>query len=195
MVIVSHGLGLVRQLCDHAAWIDRGLLRSIGPVDDVVGSYVDEVHRTDASPERGWQGEGPFTVHAVRVCSHATTDGSVRSRAPFRIEVDWSSPGSDEAISVGLAVRRVDGFPFATIRSVPFTPPTGRLSEGTLVYEGAVLPLVPGGYEIDVTARSGSAQRPHGEWKRSVRFTVTADPALGAVPPGLVELGGTWSGA
>ncbi len=43
LVFVTHQLGLVRELCDRAAWLDKGKVRSIGDPDRVVDDYLQEV--------------------------------------------------------------------------------------------------------------------------------------------------------
>ena len=45
IVLVSHDLGSVRELCTRAAWIDGGRLRALGDVDSVVEEYNRAVHR------------------------------------------------------------------------------------------------------------------------------------------------------
>lgn len=44
IVIVSHDLDAVTSLCDRAIWLDAGLLRDDGAVDDVVASYLQDVY-------------------------------------------------------------------------------------------------------------------------------------------------------
>ena len=39
LVVVSHGLALVRRLCDEGLWIEHGKVRATGPVDEVVDAY------------------------------------------------------------------------------------------------------------------------------------------------------------
>ncbi len=39
LVVVSHGLGLVRRLCDDGVWLDHGVVRAAGAVDVVVDAY------------------------------------------------------------------------------------------------------------------------------------------------------------
>ena len=39
IVFVSHSHGQVAQLCDRAAWIDRGILRAEGPCPEVLARY------------------------------------------------------------------------------------------------------------------------------------------------------------
>ena len=39
VVLVAHGMDVIRTLCDRALWIEDGVARAIGPASDVVGAY------------------------------------------------------------------------------------------------------------------------------------------------------------
>lgn len=39
VIFVSHSLATVKDMCDQAAWIDNGVLRVVGDVDDVIAAY------------------------------------------------------------------------------------------------------------------------------------------------------------
>ena len=39
LVVVSHGMPTVRKLCDDGLWLDKGLVRAHGPIDEVVDEY------------------------------------------------------------------------------------------------------------------------------------------------------------
>lgn len=39
ILLVSHGMELIREMCDRAAWLDHGELRVLGPVDEVAAQY------------------------------------------------------------------------------------------------------------------------------------------------------------
>jgi teichoic acid transport system ATP-binding protein len=43
LMFVSHGLGEVRRQCNRALWIEKGVLRADGPVDEVVDQYIASV--------------------------------------------------------------------------------------------------------------------------------------------------------
>jgi len=43
VILVSHALGTVRQMCDRAAWIDKGVLKMVDDVGPVVDAYEDSV--------------------------------------------------------------------------------------------------------------------------------------------------------
>jgi ABC-type polysaccharide/polyol phosphate transport system ATPase subunit len=41
IVLVSHALGTIQDLCDHAIWMHLGELRRQGPPDEVIGAYTE----------------------------------------------------------------------------------------------------------------------------------------------------------
>jgi ABC-2 type transport system ATP-binding protein/lipopolysaccharide transport system ATP-binding protein len=48
IVLVTHSLSLVGDLCDEAAWLDGGTLKAVGPARDVVDAYLGAVNRREA---------------------------------------------------------------------------------------------------------------------------------------------------
>jgi ABC-type polysaccharide/polyol phosphate transport system ATPase subunit len=38
-VISSHSAGILRDLCEKAIWLDKGMVTAFGPVDDVLAAY------------------------------------------------------------------------------------------------------------------------------------------------------------
>jgi ABC-type polysaccharide/polyol phosphate transport system ATPase subunit len=44
MVVVSHDLDSLAQLCDQAIWMDHGRLRKKGPIREVIAAYSRSVH-------------------------------------------------------------------------------------------------------------------------------------------------------
>jgi lipopolysaccharide transport system ATP-binding protein len=47
IIFVSHGLEVVRTLCDQAIWLDHGMARAVGPAGEVVDAYLAEVNRQE----------------------------------------------------------------------------------------------------------------------------------------------------
>ena len=47
IIFVSHGLEVVRTLCDQAVWLDHGMARAVGPAGEVVDAYLAEVNRQE----------------------------------------------------------------------------------------------------------------------------------------------------
>lgn len=44
MIIVSHGLGQIADLCDEAVWLDHGQVRGVGASRSIVRRYLDDVN-------------------------------------------------------------------------------------------------------------------------------------------------------
>jgi ABC-type polysaccharide/polyol phosphate transport system ATPase subunit len=44
VLIVSHGLEVVKQLATGCVWLDRGIVRAEGPANDVVAAYMSDEH-------------------------------------------------------------------------------------------------------------------------------------------------------
>ena len=40
LMFVTHGLAEIRRQCNRAIWIEQGVLRADGAVDDVIDEYV-----------------------------------------------------------------------------------------------------------------------------------------------------------
>jgi lipopolysaccharide transport system ATP-binding protein len=43
VIMVSHGMGAVRSMCDDVAWIEKGYLRAVGETDTVVTEYLESI--------------------------------------------------------------------------------------------------------------------------------------------------------
>ena len=41
VVIVSHALNTLRELCDRVLWLHDGEIRKIGPTNEILDEYVD----------------------------------------------------------------------------------------------------------------------------------------------------------
>jgi lipopolysaccharide transport system ATP-binding protein len=62
VVLVTHSLGLIRDLCDEAAWLEHGEIRKLGPAREVADAYIASVNERE--------------VHAQQVdAGPASTDG------------------------------------------------------------------------------------------------------------------------
>ncbi|MDE2577443.1 MAG: ABC transporter ATP-binding protein [Hyphomicrobiales bacterium] len=47
ILVVSHGLDYLKDLCDRVIWIDAGAVREIGPPNDVIPAYVATVRKDE----------------------------------------------------------------------------------------------------------------------------------------------------
>lgn len=45
VVVVSHSMSSIREMCSRVIWLDKGEVRADGGVDDVIAAYVDDARR------------------------------------------------------------------------------------------------------------------------------------------------------
>ena len=43
LLYVSHSIDSVREVCDHALWLDKGVTRMIGDIESVSEAYMKKV--------------------------------------------------------------------------------------------------------------------------------------------------------
>jgi len=44
IVLVTHSLGLIRDLCDRAMWLEHGRIKQLGPATEVADAYIADVN-------------------------------------------------------------------------------------------------------------------------------------------------------
>lgn len=163
IVLVSHNLGVVREICDEVAWIDNGSLRELGHPNSVVSAYLDHVQRGGGTLEETLVAEQTRgrAKPQVKLGDLRFLDGSgarttkVATGATLALEVDFTierplpSPVFGVALfnSSGTCVyatnNREDGIELATLDA-----------GGTLRVEYSDLALLPGRYLVTVSVFS-----------------------------------------
>lgn len=111
MVLVSHDVEKVREICDEAAWLRSGRLVMQGDKKEVIDSYISSTsgqihHRTPSSASScitpsGFElrlnenrfGSLEMEILNVRVLdSYCTPVAEVESGKPFRVEIEYLAP-------------------------------------------------------------------------------------------------------
>jgi lipopolysaccharide transport system ATP-binding protein len=188
LLLVSHSLDLVAELCDRVLWLDRGHQRLTGDPRRVIDAYRQAVaeqegaeHLAAARANQEDAGEvlrwGSGQAEIITVCLLGP-DSSERyhlqsgDRAVFEIHARAARPLTDFVF--GIAVNTPRGFEcWGTNTDLEgFVP--GELAGDVVVRVTCpALRLAPGEYSVDVAihARDGA---PYDYRRRALGFTVTA---------------------
>lgn len=117
IVFVSHNLSAVNQLCDRAIWFDRGVVRSEGPTDQVVSTYLRDGASMAGSFAPVDDDEGEFHLLDARVLdsegavtSLLDTEQGLHVRLRYRLEAPISR------LSVGFLLANLDGMVMLDVR-------------------------------------------------------------------------------
>jgi lipopolysaccharide transport system ATP-binding protein len=206
IVLVSHDVAAVRELCERSIWLQDGLLQSYGPTDVVADAYYKSMAAHEearlaaeegreisrAADETNRWGTGEVEITDVELLDSAGAGRHVfHTGEPLTIRVHYFAHRRVERPVIGLAIHRQDG--------VHITGPNTRAEPGLLpVAEGAGhldytienLPLTDGTFEVSASCYDWDLTRPFDYHHRRFEFRVRSEG--GAERFGSFVIPGTW---
>ncbi len=206
IVLVTHSLGLVADLCDEAAWLDGGTLKAVGPSRDVVDQYLAAVNRREAAAGDGdhessdptdesegktpRRGSGEIRVTKVEYLDeHGQARPFLATGRRCTVRLTYHAAAALPSVTFGLG--------FTTESGVQLAGPNSGYGEAAFAVEqGAghvdfvvdALPLQPG--EFLVSTAVVDKGHAFDYMDRAFVLKVRADDVT---EPGLVKLAGQWS--
>lgn len=203
IVLVTHDLGAVQNLCEEAIWFDKSEMRAAGKPTDVVMSYLHDVAKQEEAQDNAayelpalasgarW-GSGKVQIRGVEL-----RDAFDNLRATFltgssmRVRIRYHAPTRVHAPVFGLAVHHANG-PHVTGPNskfgglyIPFVE-----GDGVVEYEIPSLPLLDGHYFLSVAVVDEASGATYDYHDRAYAFDVM--PGKTAERYGLVTFNGTW---
>jgi ABC-type polysaccharide/polyol phosphate transport system ATPase subunit len=196
VVLVSHALGSVRQMCDQAAWLDHGELQAVGQPGELIDTYVDG-QRAEKSSEvvtggSRW-GEGGASIDEVELLRpDGTPTDVVRTGEPVTVRLRYSATEPIPTPVFALEVHHSSGVQV----SAPNTweaeqVPDVLAAAGTVELRVDRLLLVPGVYQLSASVGDPYGQHIQDYRHHALRFTVQHGTPREST--GLVSLGGSWT--
>jgi ABC-type polysaccharide/polyol phosphate transport system ATPase subunit len=178
ILLVSHSLTTIRQICSRAVWLDRGQVKMDGPVDDVADAYQE--HQGISVPAA--EPSQPMAVLKVSILN-AQREPSTKlvSGQPFHVHFDWRN---DTQAPLNWMIRlRRQGDAVAACSTI--SPESGD-ANGTFRFAGVLAAWKAGVYEIVIdAARDG---RPIRGTSHVVSVTLDSPWRM----PGLSQMDGQW---
>lgn len=158
MVLVSHSMAQVQQLCDEAVWLEHGVVQDIGPTRSVATAYLDRVNQTEA--DRAAANSREEVAHDRRGSGEIRVAGVSflgADRAPLQrpitgsatiIRLDVRVERPVERVSFGIEIRNTDGVPVMALESgaddlVSLVP-----GAATVDWDMGQFLLAPGQYQL-----------------------------------------------
>ena len=196
LVIVSHGLSAVRNLCDHVAWLEHGVLKQVGGAG-VVDSYVGVAHQDRQTSPDGYGsrwGSGEARIERIELLdddSVPTTKVRTGDKVTFRFH--YNIPDVLERPVFGMAVYTLEG----VLVTGPNLREGGSVPErlqgrGYVDLEVPRLLLLPGTYDISASLTDYSFLHPYDHRHRATRFDVEMGTPR-ENQGGVISMAGTWN--
>lgn len=165
MIIVSHGLSNITDLCDEAIWLEHGHMRDIGPSADVTRAYLDDVNAREiaravsAQPvgdeppaDTARRGSGEIRFRGLEPFADGDTSAGViisGSAARLRVHYEAREPVSDAIVEVTFSdTQQLPVLSLSTQSMGPLSIPRGR---GHLDFVTDAFLLLSGSYDVAVT--------------------------------------------
>ena len=207
IVMVTHGLGIVQNMCDRAAWMDHGEVRAEGPAPDVVFEYVQTVNKAEEArldveeATAGIRSENdlevgmrPIRVERVEFLNAAGEPVHTASTGdPLKVRLHYHARQPVEGPLFSFAIENHHGLHVAT----PGMRPTHR-HEGTVSGDGYVdydidrLVLGTGEYTLSLAIHDANGMVRFDHQDRALQLRV--QPGKERVS-GVVDLMGRWQPA
>ena len=206
IVLVSHSLPLVAELCDVVLWLDQGSPQMIGPADAVIDGYLGEVNRRNtesaAEPEvdadtEPWPpdqvriGSGEIRIDSVTYADGSgaeSTELLAGNVGVFRIHYTASEPMVDLTFGLGFSTEtgfRVSG-PNSGYGTDAVDIPAGS---GTVEFRVDPLLLQPAYYRVSAAVVSRQHVIDHIE----AGFDLVVRSSHAITEPGVVRMPGHWT--
>ena len=194
IVLVSHGMAGVQNLCDRVAWFSHGELMQVGNPREVIEAYTGTVQTDRQIDEQGhnrWgSGEGRISdVTFINQFGERTTRVRSGEPATLRLGYDISSPIEQPVF--GIAICTIEGFHLTgpNSKDANFIP---QVLEGTGHIDISFDPvlLLPGTYDLTVALYDFNCLHPYDVRQNVLRFDVARGPI--AENGGVVSLSPKW---
>ena len=110
VVLVSHGLAQVQQICENAIWLDKGEVQLAGKTEDVVAAYLGSVTTAYRLDDRGRQRTGSGEVQLDVELITPNGDDQIATDESLTFRFHWIASQRVTNIAFGFTLRAADGY-------------------------------------------------------------------------------------
>ena len=192
IILVTHNLDMVRNLCSRAIWLDGSSIEAQGAVGHVLEQYVARIQAADGSSlqdaEQGMQDDSSWRWGSRReaeIVRVQLLDGqgqphrSFRTDEPFVVRMHFDAKQRIERPQFGFALYHANGFhisgPNSVFSGVELEAIEG---EGYMDYVIQNLPLLEGTYLASVCLYDYDGVHPYDYHHQAYTFRVRPNSAI-----------------
>ncbi|HEY4686894.1 MAG TPA: ABC transporter ATP-binding protein [Candidatus Subteraquimicrobiales bacterium] len=200
IVIVSHDLNAVRNLCDSAIWIQDGCIKKQGPSEEVVNAYLAYINQGETASNQGSGAENFGTRHGTHeveitkvefLNAHSQQDDAFQTGGKFVARLTYEAHQSIENPVFGVAIFGSEG----TQITGPNTKIDNRVigsvqGKGYVDYIIEELPLLPGSYLFSAAIYDESCLHAYDHQEKMHMFKVKS--GVGRMPQGTIQIPCQW---
>ncbi|MFS0700166.1 ABC transporter ATP-binding protein [Cellulomonas sp. 179-A 4D5 NHS] len=193
VIVVSHGLAEMRNLCDRAAWLDHGSLIDVGKASDIVDEYTETGHSAREEAEGGTRyGTGEIQVSHVELLDRSGTDSrTFRTGDPMTVRLHYTTQKRIPTPVFGASIHTIEGTHLWShhTRDANLVP-AALDGTGSVDLHVPALPLQPGTFDLNTSVVNAQITHEYDQRKRAARFEVMLGVPRESGGP--VVLGSRW---
>jgi lipopolysaccharide transport system ATP-binding protein len=176
ILLVSHSLSLIMELCDQCMWLDEGRVRAHGHVQDVVRRYLHAVDEATAQrlivenalhewlnddpdapiatrPPRRWGNGAIHITHVEMVGEGGHAVWSFSPLEPITVKIDYMADAAVDDPVFSVLIHKHDGHYLWASNTVDHPiEPIRQAGPGTLTVHIAGIALTAGRYRLSAAA-------------------------------------------
>jgi len=195
LIFVTHQLSLVRELCDRAAWIDKGVIQALGDPTRVVDDYLQEVsgkrvaedeesardvedlveeEQRDPNEEERWGSHEVVLTEVTLRDAKGRQLVALGSQEPVVVDIAVHAHEPQKDFVFGVGIYHADGTcVYGTNTEIEAFRPDILDGEGRVKFVIPSLDLVAGTYRLDVAVHTKNG-RAFDYRRGALRFVVGA---------------------
>jgi ABC-2 type transport system ATP-binding protein len=194
IILVSHGLMQVAQLCSTVAWLEKGVIQEIGPSYEVIGKYAGQSH--DAAPKvegeigERWGSHEAEITRAEFVDAEGVPVHVLKTGEPISLQIDYTAHMPIKEPVFGIRITHLHGTNVwgSNTKRMGFQPATLNNS-GAITLNIPELPILAGTYDLTVALTDQHETYEYDHWERRVRFDVVQ---YNSFDEGLIQIEANW---
>ena len=199
ILLVSHSLGIMEDLCDTAVWLDHGEVRGLGDARGVVRDYVASVNQREAAAapledretaEHVADRHGSGEVRVDRVTFHDNDGSPVSIVLPGQavtVRLRYTARTQIDAAVFGLGFVHESGVTVAGPNSAQLGPWVVPAGAGVVEFRIPELTLQPGMFMVRTAVVDRGHTYDHADNQATLKVR-----GSGEAEPGLVRMAGQW---
>lgn len=177
IVVVSHGLGSVQQLCQEVVWLEKGVLKQRGPAAEVIAAYTGGTYTEHAAKdadfrERWGTGEAHFNLIELRGPNSQATE-RVDTNDAVVIHTQLTPQSRLVAPIIKATISKLDGDVVWSSTSQRLATPLRGVADPLVVeIDIPALPLLEGTYFLSMAITDATGTTEYDHCQNWVRFDV-----------------------
>lgn len=194
IIVVSHSLPAVQQLCKEVIWLEKGRLKQRGPAADVIaaytgGSYSEHALKDADFRERWGTGDAHFTLIELRDASGRSID-RVDTNGSVVVHGDLTPQSRLLAPIIKATISKLDGDVVWSSTSQRLNAPLRAVQEPlSISIDIPALPLLEGTYFLSMAVTDATGTTEYDHCHNWVRFDVHQ---VDLFEEGVVAIPATW---